>query len=424
MTNIIEIDDGVWHSMALRSDSTVWIWGRNNEGEVGDNTTTNRFEPESTHITPDVIAIAGGAVTSHAIKSDSTLWSWGSNTFGQLGINSSGVNQLLPCSTHIKDVIAVDGGDGHTVALKPDGTVWSWGRNNDGQLGIGSTGGNQLVPVQTLITDVVKIVAGAQHSIAQKSDGTIWAWGRNQNGQLGDNSTTMRPSPVQVRGGEQGGQYLTGIDLFNAGGWHSVAVEDAPLAVELFYFDALSASYSIRLKWSSASAGQTFQYIIQRSLKKTSDYSEIVRIPGPGSSPVPTYYSYTDRDVNPGLIYYYKLGVVKTNGNTRWYGPVSAVVTGTKPFLRISPNPFTTSTTITIPRISEHRNTRISALKIYDVSGRLVKTFSLFTHRSSLITAVSWDGRDDNEKRLPSGVYYCRLNFGNTTLTKKILYVK
>jgi alpha-tubulin suppressor-like RCC1 family protein len=404
ITNIVDIDAGVWHSLALRSDSTVWIWGRNNEGEVGDNTTTNRFEPESTHITPDVIAIAGGAVTSHAIKANGTLWSWGNNNFGQLGIGSSGVNQLLPCSTHIAGVIAVASGDGHTVALKSDGTVWSCGRNNDGQLGIGAAGGNQLVPCSTHIDDVIAVIAGAQHSLAIKSDGTIWAWGRNQNGQLGDNSTTMRPSPVQVHGGAQGGQYLTGINVFAPGGWHSVAIEDAPLAVELTGLDARSLLHAIELQWSDANPAGTLQYIIERGLKEGDDYSEIARIPCNGY----TGNSYRDEQVHPGITYYYKLGVVNSNGNTRWYGPVSATARREYGYLHISPNPFTTGTRIEFPGASLEHPVEI---KIYDECGRLVKSIKLATSTCQL-------GTD-----LKAGLYFVHLKAGDFTEIKKLILV-
>jgi alpha-tubulin suppressor-like RCC1 family protein len=422
VTNIIEIDCGVWHSISLRSDSTVWICGRNNEGEVGDGTTTNRFEPESTHITPDVVAIAGGTTFSLALKSDSTLWSWGNNIFGQLGIGTSGVNQLLPCSVHISpDVIDFDGGDGHTVALKSNGTVWSWGRNNDGQLGIGFTGGpDQLLPCSTHITDVVKIIAGAQHSIAMKSDGTIWAWGRNQNGQLGDNSNTSRPSPVQVHGGEQGGSYLTGIDLFNAGGWHSVAVENAPVAVELVNFDVIPYDYSIYLKWTLSYSNDIIQYVLHRSVDKN-DFLEIARISSSGSSLLPYDYVYEDVKVKPGIQYYYKLGVVKVDGKTEWYGPVSAEVSTVKLYLTVLPSLFSEKTEISFG-ISDQIEMKEISLQIFDIAGREVWNFSI--SHFPFPVSVSWDGCNERGQPVAPGIYFCVLKTKNGIFSQRILYIR
>jgi len=419
LANIVSIDGGCDYSLAAKLDGTVWAVGRNNYGQLGDNTTTDHYEPIQTNNLTNVITTATGYYHALALKSDGNVWAWGSNSQGQVGDNST-TNRWEPVQTHnITNITEIDAGVWHSVALKSNGTVWAWGRNNYGQLGDNSTSVH-YEPCSTYIDNVVAISAGAVHSMALKSDGTVWAWGANYNYQLGDNTNTERHTPVQVHGGEQGGSYLININVFNAGGFHSLAVEDAPLAVELFYFDAMSTSYSIRLKWSSASAGQTFQYIIQKSLRKTSGYSEIVRISGPGSSPSAKTYSYTDKDVEVGICYYYKLGAVKTDGNTEWYGPVSAVVTGRKPFLRISPNPFSTSTTISFSRRGQR--TEGIELEIFDVSGRKVREISLLPFNFSL--AVTWDGKDDNGKFLPSGIYFCRLSQGNSTLTRKILFVK
>ncbi len=431
--NITAIDAGIWHSLALRSDSTVWAWGRNNEGELGNNTTTNSLEPCSTWISSDVIAIAAGAIHSLAIKSDKTVWAWGRNNWGQLGDNTT-IERHTPVQTNIlTDVIAVDGGDGHSLALKSNGTVWAWGRNNRGQLGINSTA-EEHEPCSTYIDNVVAIAAGALFSMALKSDGTVWAWGANNDGQLGDNTIIDRHIPVQVHGGEQGGSYLTDINVFNAGGFHSLAVEDAPLAVELMNFDALATSCSIQLQWSSASSNATFQYIIRRSVAKDNDYSDIVRIPGSGLSPSTKTYSYTDKDVKSGVTYYYKLGIVRTNGNTEWYGPVSAMVIGTKPFLRVSPNPFRDRVEIrySIGQSAEgntsaqgHKSTGAQVknieLNIYDMSGRLVKDFSLGTNHYPLITGVTWNGRDNSGKKVPSGIYFLKFQAGGYIETKKII---
>ncbi len=169
--------------------------------------------------------------------------------------------------------------------------------------------------------------------------------------------------------------------------------------------------------------------ILKKSTVEDDDYFEIVRIPGSGSSPSPKTYSYRDEDVEVGIRYYYKLGVVRTNGDTQWFGPVSAVVIGGKGYLKVSPNPFTTSTTISFTRIGHRAEGREQGakgigLKIFDVGGRLVKGFSLGTGHLALTTAVSWDGRDGNGNLLPSGIYLCTLELGGIRKTEKILLVR
>ncbi len=123
--------------------------------------------------------------------------------------------------------------------------------------------------------------------------------------------------------------------------------------------------------------------------------------------------------------------MVKTGGQTRWYGPVSAVVPGAKGYLKISPNPFREKTVISyrLPVISEQSQLVTDyglpiTLKIYDVSGRLVKDLSLPTAYSLLPTVAIWDGRDDRNKLLTPGIYFCVLKTPDCVKREKILLVK
>jgi alpha-tubulin suppressor-like RCC1 family protein len=115
------------------------------------------------------------------IKTDGTLWTWGLNYYGQLG-DSSIVDKSSPVQTVSAGTNWQTAACGflHTVAVKKDGTLWSWGYGIYGQIGQGA---NVSVssPVQTLLggTTWSKIDCGYYHTIAQKSDGTIWSWGSN-----------------------------------------------------------------------------------------------------------------------------------------------------------------------------------------------------------------------------------------------------
>jgi len=202
---------GAWHSLALKNDGTVWAWGNNDYGQLGNGTTsgsstTTTGDSNTTNRSPaqvsglnDVIAISAGSSHSLALKSDGTVWAWGSNNVGQLGDGTTTDRNRPVQVSGLTNVIAITGGcESHSLALKSDGTVWAWGYNNFGQLGDGTTT-NRSTPVQVSgLSGISAIGAGSGHSVALKSDGTVWAWGHNAYNQLGDGTTTNRFVPVQV----------------------------------------------------------------------------------------------------------------------------------------------------------------------------------------------------------------------------------
>ena len=177
-------------------------------------------------VTPQ-IAGGGGDVGSHsiALKSYGTVWAWGYNYYGQLGDGTNKDRDTPVQVSGLSGVIAIAGGDGHTIALKSDGTVWAWGSNDSGQLGDGTTT-NRNTPVQVSdLSGVTAIPCGGNHSIALKSDGTVWAWGDNYHGQLGDGTTdTERHTPVQVLG-SGGVGFLSGVTAIAGGGLHTIALK-------------------------------------------------------------------------------------------------------------------------------------------------------------------------------------------------------
>ncbi len=196
----ISVSAGYYHTSAIKSGGTLWSWGLNGFGQLGNNSTTDSHVPvqESTHSTSWSSVCTGGDHTI-AIRSDGTLWGWGCNTFGELGNNSTTESHIpVQESTHSTDWSSLSTGYGHTAAIKSSGTLWSWGRNDNGQLGDNSTT-DSLVAVQehSMSTDWVSISAGYYHTTAIKSSGTLWAWGNNSRGQLGDDSAVNSSVPVQ-----------------------------------------------------------------------------------------------------------------------------------------------------------------------------------------------------------------------------------
>ncbi len=219
MTNVIAVAAGYYHSVALKSDGTVWAWGGNVYGQLGNGTSLNSLRPVQVADLENIVAIARGGNHTVALKSDGTVWAWGSNDYGQLGDGTTN-NSLRPVQVEdLNNVTAIAAGAYHTVAIKSDGTVWSWGGNSYGQLGNGLIKGS-LIPVAAVnLTGVSAITAGDNHTMALKSDGTVWSWGANAAGQLGDKTYDKKNKPQKVNG-------LTGVSTINAGFTNSFAVKN------------------------------------------------------------------------------------------------------------------------------------------------------------------------------------------------------
>jgi alpha-tubulin suppressor-like RCC1 family protein len=201
-TNWKQVSAGFVHTAAIKTDGTLWLWGNNNYGRLGDNSITHRSSPVQTISGgTNWKQVGGGGTNTAAIKTDGTLWAWGLNQKGQLGDNSttsrSSPVQTVSGGTNWKQVSV--GGNQHTAAIKTDGTLWMWGNNYFGRLGDNSTT-DRSSPVQTVAggTNWKQVSAGGYHTAAIKTDGTLWMWGKNSDGHLGDSSITHRSSPVQT----------------------------------------------------------------------------------------------------------------------------------------------------------------------------------------------------------------------------------
>lgn len=227
---------GAGHSLAVCSDGSVASWGLNTFGQLGNDSTTPSWVPVA--VTNGslggklVVAVSAGVDHSLALCSDGSVYSWGRNTSGQLGDGTTSQrNRPVAVSASGilsgKTVIAISAGSNHSLALCSDGILVAWGWNANGELG---NGGGSDSPVPVVVSGgaltgktVVAIAAGANHSLALCSDGTLVAWGINNNGQLGDNTTTGRTRPVAVvtSSGALAGKIITGVA---AGGAHSLAL--------------------------------------------------------------------------------------------------------------------------------------------------------------------------------------------------------
>lgn len=236
----VAVAAGENHGVLLDASGRVWSWGLNGSGQLGNQSTTGSETPVASMFDGgselgEMISVsAGGEIGSGftvAIRANGTVWAWGDNTRGQLGNGTSGSNatgavqivQFGGSTFAAARMQSVSAGRAHVVALRGDGTVWTWGDDTYGQCGQGTTatfynGAKQV----SGLAGVIAVAAGAYHSLALKGDGTVWAWGQNDSGELGDDSATLRSTPVQVKTGAS--TFLGGITAISAGYQASMAL--------------------------------------------------------------------------------------------------------------------------------------------------------------------------------------------------------
>jgi alpha-tubulin suppressor-like RCC1 family protein len=229
---------GASHSLALCADGTLAAWGSNGSGRLGNGSTTSSSLPVAVSRSgafagKTVVSIAAGGMHSLALCSDGTVFAWGNNFYGQLG-NGSPASSNLPVAVTTtgvlagKFVTAIAAGNQHSLALCSDGTVVSWGNNSSGQLGTSQYLSSSTAPVAVHMAGVLAgktvtaIAAGASHSLALCADGTLAAWGSNASGQLGTGFAYVSDIPELVyTSGVLSGRTVVGIA---AGLGHSMAL--------------------------------------------------------------------------------------------------------------------------------------------------------------------------------------------------------
>ena len=204
---VIGIAGGATHSLAVKSDGTVWAWGDGSFRDLGIGASNVPYNKpvqvqDPTDATDqklhNVKAVAAGLNHGLALKNDGTVWGWGANYVGQLGDGTVSNLGYPVQASGLSGIIAIAAGWGHSLAVKSDGTVWAFGLNQYGELGDG-TNIDRHVAVQVIgLTDVKAVAAGSYFSLALKNDGTVWAWGGNDLGTLGHCSPDYTNAPVQV----------------------------------------------------------------------------------------------------------------------------------------------------------------------------------------------------------------------------------
>lgn len=185
------------HVLVLRSDGSLWAWGGNYFGGLGDGTTVSKARPIK--IGEDFIHISATYGNSFAIKRDGSLYAWGWNAMGKLG-DGTDQSRLTPVLIGA-DFVEVTGNWYSTVGIKRDGTVWTWGSNANGMLGAGASGPPYSLRPLQMASGFVTVQTSCSHFLALRADGSVWAWGNNAEGQLGDGTTIDRHLPTRVAEG-------------------------------------------------------------------------------------------------------------------------------------------------------------------------------------------------------------------------------
>ncbi|MFN8489079.1 MAG: hypothetical protein U0350_15940 [Caldilineaceae bacterium] len=202
LTSVLGLTAGDSHTCALTSSRGVKCWGDNTYGQLGDNTTTQRTAPvDVVGMTSGVAALAAGANHTCALTTGGAVKCWGRNDYGQVG-DATTTQRLTATNVSglSSGVTALVAGDHHTCALTTAGAVKCWGLNNYGQVGDGTLVAYRPAPVDvlSLSSGVTKLMAGANHTCALLTGGAVKCWGYNSNGQLGNDTTTDSRSPVAV----------------------------------------------------------------------------------------------------------------------------------------------------------------------------------------------------------------------------------
>jgi alpha-tubulin suppressor-like RCC1 family protein len=192
--------------------TAVFSWGFNKSGEVGDGTTTPRATPGPVLGLPSVNGVQvtvkqlvsgqGGQLSSAVLLADGTVYGWGENGAGEIGDGTTTQRNTPVLVPHLSGITQIAEGYGHVLAVGTGGVVWAWGDNRSGQLGDGTTQTNFRVSPALVpgLTGITQVAAGYQHSLALRSDGTVLSWGDNSVGELGTGTTTNRPVPGPVPG--------------------------------------------------------------------------------------------------------------------------------------------------------------------------------------------------------------------------------
>lgn len=396
-SNWKSVSTGDAHTIALKNDGSLWGWGFNSFGEAGSSNGTSGDGGSTAISTPTRIgsannweSISTGNFHSVAIKSDGTLWAWGNNHYGQLGNNTTVAKEYntpvqIGTDTNWSKVSAANA---HNIALKADGSLWAWGNNVFNQLGDG-TDTERLTPVQIgSATNWQSISAGFNHNLAIKSDGTLWAWGTNTNRQLGDGTNKTKADPTQIG-------TLTDWQTVDAGTYYSSAIKN----------DGTLWMWGIN-SWGQLGNGNKITQATPLQIATNASWSQVntgfnhalaIKTDGSLSSWGRNFYGPLGNGTNTDTTTPVSISCTQSNL------AVDTFVSNKKVF--VYPNPATDSITIAFPN-----NSVIKNVKINDASGKE-------------IIKIENSSQPINISKLSKGIYFISIDDGNSLMTSKFIKI-
>jgi len=202
------------HVAVIKTDGSLWMWGANLYGQLGDGTTKEKLKPIK--VMDHVVKVSTGEGYTAVIKTDGSLWTWGDNKYNQLGnIETPGGNDMVTKPHKVMDdVVEVATGYEITAAIKADGSLWMWGINWNDSLGDGSM--SYSSKPKKVMKDVTAVSIGSSSTFAIKEDGTLWAWGYNTSGQLGNGTYDHSYKPIKI---------MEKVKMVSAGAYHTAAIK-------------------------------------------------------------------------------------------------------------------------------------------------------------------------------------------------------
>jgi alpha-tubulin suppressor-like RCC1 family protein len=407
----VRIAAGAFHSLALTADGSLWTWGSNYYGQLGNGTNSasaSATSPNPTQISGSYLQLAAGIYHSIALRANGSLYTWGSNDQGQLGVSQNFGSGLINSPTLVAGTYtALAAGSFHTLALAANGTLSTWGSNSDGQLGNIPRGTPNTATAGTVTGSYTQVAAGATHSLALRADGTLWAWGNNSSGQLGRGNTAAINSTIPTQEATGATSWTTlanssagnfslvrtpsGLTFASAGSNSNGQLGDGtspnsvpsvpfatrfdriiqltatplPLPVQLVSFQARrTGATTVALSWVTATELANAGFGIERSVDGTT-FSRIGFVAGAGSSSTSLSYSFPDNTALSAA--YYRLaqtdiGGIVTFSPVRFVGAESDAVSR----LQLVPNPASGPVqALGLPTGA--------TLTLYDALGRLVR---------------------------------------------------